>query len=340
MPGSSVSFGSFDVNLASGELRKKGVRIKLEQQPFQVLALLLSKPGEIVTREELKDALWASDTFVDFDNGLNTAIRKIRLALDDSATAPHYVETLPKRGYRFIGSAGTAPASGAPHTRPRPEKRLTWAFAGAGALAAALGIAALIALWPGAEGEPERTATVYRETPLTSYPGSERAPTFSPDGSQVAFSWNGPNEDNFDIYVQVVGSANPVRITSDPAEDYYPSWSPDGRLIAFARVLEGRRAVYVVPPLGGQERRILDAESASQLPGRLYGRPVWFPDGKSLAVSVRPDPGKTARIMQVPVEAGTPDILVSPEREEPDTVFSGDWQPAFSPDGKALPGFD
>ena len=336
MPSSSVSFGPFDANLSAGELRKSGVRIKLEQQPFQVLALLLSKPGEIVTREELKEALWAGDTFVDFDNGLNTAILKIRRALDDSATTPRYVETLPKRGYRFIGPVEAPAASGTARPRTRPEKRLIWTLAGAGALAAALGISALISLWPGAGGEPERTATVYQEMPLTSYPGTERAPTFSPDGSQVVFSWNGPNEDNFDIYVQVVGSANLVRITSDPAEDYAPSWSPDGRLITFARIIEGHRVLCVVPPLGGQERRILDAESASQLPGRLYGRPVWFPDGKSLAVSVRPDPGKTLRIMQVPVESGTPEVLVSPEREESDSLGSGDSHPAFSPDGKTL----
>ncbi len=223
---------------------------------------------------------------------------------------------------RESDSARPGPAASA-----KPS-RVTWL---AGALAAALGIAALIAFWPGVGREPERTAPVYQETPLTSYPGSERAPTFSPDGSQVAFAWNGPNEDNFDIYVQVVGSANPVRITSDPAEDYNPSWSPDGRLIAFVRVVEGRRALYVVPPLGGQERRILDAGSAY----RLYGRPAWFPDGKSLAVSVSPDLGKTAGIMQVPVEAGAPEVLVSPIRGT-SRGFDGDFYPAFSPDGKSL----
>ena len=216
---------------------------------------------------------------------------------------------------------------GPPAAAKQPGK--TWL---AGALAAALGIAALIALWPGVGGEPENAAPVYQETPLTSYPGVEREPTFSPDGSQVAFAWNGPNEDNFDTYVQVVGSANPVRITSDPAEDSYPSWSPDGRLIAFARVLEGRRAVYVVPPLGGQERRILDAGPACG----TCGRPAWFADGKSLAVSVRPGPGRPTRIMRVPVEAGTPEVLVSPESEESRVLFPGDSNPAFSPDGKTL----
>ena len=104
-PGSAgriVRFGIFEVDLAAGELRKSGARIRLQEQPFQVLAVLLERPGEVVTREDVRQRVWPADTFVDFDHSLNTAINKIRDALGDSAASPRFVETLAKRGYRFI----------------------------------------------------------------------------------------------------------------------------------------------------------------------------------------------------------------------------------------------
>jgi DNA-binding winged helix-turn-helix (wHTH) protein/Flp pilus assembly protein TadD len=97
-----LRFGVFEVDLRAGEMRKQGVRVKLQEQPFHVLALLLKRAGELVTREELRLAIWQSDTFVDFDNGLNTSINKLREALGDSADSPRFVETLPRRGYRFL----------------------------------------------------------------------------------------------------------------------------------------------------------------------------------------------------------------------------------------------
>src|SRR5437660_10031535 len=95
-------FGVFELDLNTGELRKGGVKLRLQGQPVQVLTLLLERAGDVVTREELREKLWASDTFVDFDHSLNTAINKVREALGDSASSPRYVETLARRGYRFI----------------------------------------------------------------------------------------------------------------------------------------------------------------------------------------------------------------------------------------------
>jgi TolB-like protein/DNA-binding winged helix-turn-helix (wHTH) protein len=97
-----VHFGVFEADLRSGELRKQGIKIKLHDQPFQVLTMLLERPGEVITREQLHQRLWPADTFVDFDVGLNSAVKKLRDALGDSANTPRYVETLPRRGYRFI----------------------------------------------------------------------------------------------------------------------------------------------------------------------------------------------------------------------------------------------
>ena len=107
MPGSEntpamVRFGVFELDLAAGELRKSGARLRLQEQPLQVLALLLERAGQVVTREELRQKLWAVDTFVDFDHSLNTAVNKLREALGDSASSPRYIETLARRGYRFI----------------------------------------------------------------------------------------------------------------------------------------------------------------------------------------------------------------------------------------------
>src|SRR5207253_3405850 len=112
-------FAAFEINLHSGQLRKKGMRLRLSGQPFQVLAVLVERPGEVVTREELHSKLWPADTFVDFDHGLNNAVARIREVLDDSSETPRYVETIPRRGYRFIapvanGRPATVLVSGAP----------------------------------------------------------------------------------------------------------------------------------------------------------------------------------------------------------------------------------
>ena len=97
-----MRFAAFEVDLAAGELRKNGNRIRLQEQPFQILVYLLDRAGEVVTREELRQKLWPADTFVDFDHSLNTAVNKLREALGDSASNPRYVETLARRGYRFL----------------------------------------------------------------------------------------------------------------------------------------------------------------------------------------------------------------------------------------------
>lgn len=113
-------FGLFELDLSAGELRKNGARLRLQGQPFQVLALLLERAGQVVTREELQQKLWASDTFVDFDHSLNTAINKVREALGDSASNPRYVETLARRGYRFIAPVQPDPPAQAAPPVPAP----------------------------------------------------------------------------------------------------------------------------------------------------------------------------------------------------------------------------
>ena len=107
-------FSVFEVDLRTGQLRKQGLKVKLHGQPFQVLAMLLERPGEMVTREEIREKLWPGDTFIDFEKSINTSIKRLREALGDDAAAPRFIETLPRHGYRFVapvvGAAGSAPA--------------------------------------------------------------------------------------------------------------------------------------------------------------------------------------------------------------------------------------
>jgi DNA-binding winged helix-turn-helix (wHTH) protein len=117
-----IQFGDFAIDPRAGELFKKGTKIKLQQQPFQVLAILLERPGDLVTREELRERIWPADTFVDFDHSLNTAVKKLRQALGDGSKKPRYVETLPRKGYRFLGVIKSAGKSGAATPATRKER--------------------------------------------------------------------------------------------------------------------------------------------------------------------------------------------------------------------------
>jgi len=121
-PRKAVRFGAFEVDLVSGELRKNGTRIRLQEQPFRVLAMLLERPGEMVAREDLHSKLWPDDTFVDFDHGLNTAVNKLREALGDAAANPRFVQTVARRGYRFIApvQVNGNPAAPAAEDTPAP----------------------------------------------------------------------------------------------------------------------------------------------------------------------------------------------------------------------------
>ena len=123
--GKTVRFGVYEADLVAGELRKNGTLIRLQEQPFQILALLLERPGELVTRDDLRSKLWSADTFVDFDHSLNTAVNKLREALGDVASNPRFVQTVARRGYRFIAPVqeNTKPGVAPAETTPVVETR-------------------------------------------------------------------------------------------------------------------------------------------------------------------------------------------------------------------------
>jgi Tol biopolymer transport system component/tRNA A-37 threonylcarbamoyl transferase component Bud32 len=204
---------------------------------------------------------------------------------------------------------------------PRVSSRGRWLVAAAGAIAM-LGAGAWWFLATRSAALPPATVGL-----LTSYPGDERYPSMSPDGSQVAFSWNGANEDNYDIYIQPLGAETPLRLTTDPAEDSVPSWSPDGRKIAFVRRQPGGGAIYVTPPVPGSEQKLADFHSTTIHVGRMSVS--WTPDGKWLAMAVEGTEGSSLSL--VPVAGGDPVKLMSKSGSTASYSF-----PAVSPSGKRL----
>src|SRR5277367_490497 len=183
---SKVRFGPFEANLPTGELFSNGKRIRVPAQSFQVLQMLLDHPGDLVTREQLRSLLWPSDTFVDFEHGLNAAVNRLRDALHDSADRPRWIETLPRRGYRFIGTIEPSVEPAAPPVAPKPPEApaqiqprpLSWKAA-AWAIGISLSVAAILAgyfLRP----HSEASAVTLSPVPITSYPGVETSPAFSP----------------------------------------------------------------------------------------------------------------------------------------------------------------
>jgi eukaryotic-like serine/threonine-protein kinase len=163
--------------------------------------------------------------------------------------------------------------------------------------------------------------------PLTTYPGFQGEPTFSPDGNQVAFTWDGETRDNIDIYIKLIGtSAPPLRLTSNPAADYCPNWSPDGRFIAFIRKLAPERsAVLLIPALRGTERKI------GEIAGGIDSCMSWTPDGTSLVISDRMSSAEPLALFLLSIETGDKQKLTFPPAQS-----LGDCSPAFSPDGRTL----
>lgn len=331
-----VRFGAFELDLRAGELRKAGLRVNLQEQPFRVLECLVERPGELVTREELRQRLWQRDTFVDFEHGVNAAVKRLRETLGDSAETPRFIETLPRRGYRLIapverdqppvveadlaitGRGGDQRLQAATELPSDPKR---WSGRVVGASVLGILVSAAFGGWL-LSRSPTTPALPMKVVPLTSLKGFEIGPSFSRDGTRVAFGWDGEAQDNFDIYVQLVGSAEPPqRLTTHPTFEVNPVWSPDDMQIAYLRQDPQRQElnVWVMSALGGPGHKL------SALPVSLGIS--WSPDGRYInAARMSPPSG----IYRIPLQGGEPVASLRPtaaERVE---------RPSFSPDGRFL----
>jgi len=261
-----IRFGIFEADLQAGELRKQGLRIKLQEQPFQILALLLERSGQLVTRDELREKLWGTDTFVDFDRGLNKAINRLREALADSADNPRFIETVPKRGYRFISpiehlettAVLPIPPGTEFHSSPAPAKSskalgremLAWALA-------AVSLSGSIWLFATRSGGNPEPAPLQRSS-LLPPPNTSFLPygfAISPDGKLLTFAAVDDNGRS-SLWIQALSASTAQRLEGTDGATF-PFWSLDNRHIGFF----ADRKLKTVEMPGGGVRILCDAPS-------------------------------------------------------------------------------
>ncbi len=234
------------------------------------------------------------------------------------------------RGLQKEQQAEATRARPAPARGPPPSRRKLW-YAGGAALAVALILGTFVGSRFSAPVKPESQTSLVA-TPLTSFVGTERGPTFSPNGEQVAFAWNGEDQDNFDIWVQTIAGGPPLRLTTHPADDFQPAWSPNGQLVAFLRGTQGqfgqavgKASLLVIPSVGGPARAIGEVAR-----GSLSAKLTWTRESKALIVSDQTQ-AEGPRLFVLSIETGERRQLT----ESPEGEFE-DIDPALSPDGRTL----
>jgi len=336
-----VRFGVFELDLNTGELRRNGRKLKLQEQPFQVLNLLLDQPGQVVAREKLKESLWSADTFVDFDHSLNAAIAKLRQALGDSAENPRFIETLARRGYRFIAPVEFVGSSNGNAVQPDitpngahrengvaggfttmtaavpAKKRISFVVAISAAAVLAL---LLLVIWSRQAKQPANAELVE----LTGGTGLTADPAISADGKLIAYTSDRGSLGNLNIWIQQLGpGGSAVQLTRGDVDADDPTFSPDGTKIAFRSKKDGG-GIYIIPVIGGEPFRLTQS-------GRS---PRFSPDGHWIAYWS----GGSDAVVPTVRGAGAVYVIASgggePKRLGLDLPTAGN--PVWSPDGQHL----
>jgi DNA-binding winged helix-turn-helix (wHTH) protein/Tol biopolymer transport system component len=311
-PSPIIRFSAFEVNLHSGELRKQGQKVKLQEQPFQVLVALLQRPGELVTREELRTNLWPADTFVDFDHSLNAAVKRLRDALGDSADAPVFVETLARRGYRFIASIDSPAAPSEIVITAAPEGRKTLSLRRWFAAAVLSFIIVSVLAWVVRRLSSQQTQIVERKLTANSSENRVDSAAVSPEGKYLAYT------DNTGIYLKLIhtGETHPVPLPPNFSA-HVDGWFPDGSHILVTRQAESRKlSLWSISVFGGSPRQLADDARAGSV----------SPDGSHIAFQRR-DIGREEWVMR---SDGTEQVMVAADRSS--------WvgSPKWSPDGSRI----
>ncbi len=342
-------FGEFEFSVRAAELRKNGELVRLQQQPLRVLLALLEDSGEVVTRDEIRERVWPGASVQDFDNSLRVAINKLRQALGDDSDRPRYVETLPRRGYRWLypvtvheaphnppGEVAPSDSQGTRHSSEvihdeSGQARVAQSRVGLQSIVFT-GLLLLAALAAGYFLRQTPVGEAPKVTPLTTYPGLEYMPSLSPDGKQVAFAWTGPNaNDSYSVYTKRIGDEQPHGLTDMPAgaSDGDPVWSPDGKQIYFFRRGGSPSGIYSVPAEGGPARLVV----ATSLGGRRIRRCRFdvSPNGKTLAYPDLVAGQNTAALFLLQLDTKETRQVTNPPANS-----EGDGDPAFSHDGKFL----
>jgi Tol biopolymer transport system component/DNA-binding winged helix-turn-helix (wHTH) protein len=337
-------FGPFRLDAAERFLLRDGEVVPLTPKAFDLLLVLVEHHGHLLEKEELLKRVWP-DTFIEEAN-LSYNISLIRKALGDGDNGQKFIETVPKRGYRFVAGVRQMDAEQAEiieaaardieeEVRPGPltskvKRHRKGALLALAALVITIGGMAFGLYKFITQSKSKSSGLEPKIVPLTSFLGSESHPAFSPDGKQIAFVWSGEKGDNENIYIKLIGAGEPLQLTTDPASDTGPTWSPSGRYIAFLRQSEEGSGIYIVPALGGTERKLTKADN--YIPTEFNPlRLAWHPEGEFLAVAERSSPAEPFSIFLLSAETGEKRRLTQPPAQ-----YFGDWNPAFSPDGKTL----
>jgi Tol biopolymer transport system component/DNA-binding winged helix-turn-helix (wHTH) protein len=353
-------FGPFQLDAGERLLMRESESVPLTPKAFDLLLALVEHHGRLLEKDELLKKVWP-DTIVEETN-LSYNISLIRKALGEGENGEKYIETLPKRGYRFVAGVREMGAkqveineAAARHAEVETRREPIISKAKRHRKSALLALVVLVIAFGGiafglykfiTRSQSESSGSEPKIIPLTSLPGRESQPTFSADGNQIAFVWRNEKDGRSDIYVKLIDAENKIQLTNkmadgeSPTEEYLfpicqinstdevsPAWSPDSRSIAFLRRSPEGNGVYVVSALGGVERKIGVVFADLAWPSFLH----WSPDGKFLVVEDKSAPQEPFGIFLLSVTTGEKQRLTSP----PPGVY-GDFNATYSPDGKTI----